>query len=44
LSKNILTPWGTKFSILVKKVIEDEGTEIKLETQTTKIDANGNLE
>ena len=44
LAKNILTPWGSKFSTFGKKVFEEEGVEIKLETQIDKINKNGLLE
>ena len=44
LANQILTPWGTKFSTLAKKVLENKGIEFKLETQINKIHSNGQLE
>lgn len=44
LADQILTPWGTKFATLGKKVLEDNGIEIKLETQIDKIHSNGQLD
>lgn len=44
LAKHVLTPWNEKFSTLAKKVLEDEGVQVKLETQIDNIHSDGKLE
>jgi NADPH-dependent 2,4-dienoyl-CoA reductase/sulfur reductase-like enzyme/rhodanese-related sulfurtransferase len=44
LAEQILTPWDAKFSTLGRKVLEENGIEVKLNTQINQIAADGTLE